>query len=217
MSIPDSPLQGGANVGKPSRTILRWEKLFLAVVLVAIGWFYLWTAYTDERVTVLSPSSNHYYALLTSGFMKGHLYMDVVADPYLATLKDPSDPAQANGHGMHDVSYYKGHYYLYFGVTPVITTFLPVRLLTGEQIEPTFAGVAYCWIGLLASVWIFLEIKKRYFPATGVWVVVVGTTALGLCNLVPLLLRRFSVWELPIACAYACLMSGFSVSVSIAT
>jgi hypothetical protein len=175
-----------------------------AGLVVAIGWFYFWTAVPEWHPGLLGTRSDGYYNLLTRGFMKGHLYLDIAADPFLATLKNASDPAARGAHGMHDASYYRGHYYLYFGVAPVVLLFLPFRLLTGHFIDESLASPMFACVGLLASVWLLDRIRRRYFPGSAGWAAAGCVLALGLANMMPVLLRRSSVWEVPITCAYAC-------------
>ncbi len=176
------------------------------LLLAAIGWFYLWTAAPEANWTLLSPDGNGYYSLLTRGMAKGHLYLDRAADPFLATLKNPADPVERAGHGMHDASYYRGHYYLYFGVTPVIVLLLPFRLLTGHLLDESLASPLFCFIGFLISVRLLRNVRRRWFPGVGEPVLFACDLALGLANLVPIMLRRVSVWEVPISCGYACCM-----------
>lgn len=194
--------------GSLPRLKARAESLLLIGIVIAVGWFYLWTVWPQGAPAPLAREYSDYYNLLTRGFLKGHLYLDAPADPYLAHLKDPWNPAENGGHGMHDVSYYRGRYYIYFGVTPLAVLFLPMRLISGYEISQEMASVVFAWVGLAASAWIVAGIRRRYFPGAPFWASAVAVAALGLTNTVPVLLRRASIWEVPITCAYACLMLG---------
>jgi hypothetical protein len=176
------------------------------LLIAAIGWFYFWTAVPEPSWDLVSPGANGYYSLLTRGMAKGHLYLDLPADPFLATLKNPADPVERAGHGLHDASYYRGHYYLYFGVTPVVVLLLPFRLLTGRLLDESLASPLFCWVGFLLSVLLLRAVRRRYFGAAPEWSMFAGEVALGLLTLVPIMLRRVSVWEVPISCGYACCM-----------
>jgi len=184
----------------------RWEWVALGVVLLLVGWFYLWTVDPEREITAFTRQSGDYYALLTRGFLKGHLWLDVKADPFLATLANPWDATQRAGHGMHDATYFHGHYYLYFGVTPVLVLFLPLRLLAGVFLDQSLAVAWFAWLGTAAAVWLLAAARRRYFPGASPAVVTGAAVALGLANMVPALLRRPGVWEVPITCGYACFM-----------
>src|SRR5476651_2665636 len=130
-----------------------WRRLdahawFQAVLLLVIGWFYFWTAVPEWRPRLIARSNSSYYNLLTRGFMRGHLYLDLPVDPFLATLQNPSDPGQRGGHGAHDTSYFHGRYYIYFGVAPAVLVFLPFRLLTGSFIDDSLVVPLFACAGL---------------------------------------------------------------------
>lgn len=178
------------------------EALLVAVLVVLIGWFYWWTAFPIDRGEVISSTQPGYYNLQANGFLKGELSLDKPADPFLATLQNPWDPAQRGGHGLHDATYFKGKYYMYFGVTPVLTLFLPLKLLTGVSVSESAASVIFAWGGLVALTVLLWEIRWRYFPNISIFWMVGGTLAVGLAAMIPALLRRPSIWEVPITGAY---------------
>lgn len=182
--------------------------MVLGAVLVGVGWFYWWTVRPDSSPPVLAKDYSYYYNLLTHGFMKGHLWLDTPADPFLATLKNPWNPQERGDHGMHDASYFRGRYYIYFGVTPVILLFLPVRIATGLDVEQGAACLLFAWVGLCASACLVAWVRQRYFPRASLATAALALAGLGLADTVPLLLRRASIWETPIACAYACFITG---------
>src|SRR4051812_14306439 len=95
----------------PSRNILH--HVALAAACVAVVWFYHWTI--DSEGGFAPSDGGDYYQLLVRGFRKGHLYMDVEPAPELLALPDPYDPAQNSRYRVPDASYYRDHYYLYFG------------------------------------------------------------------------------------------------------
>ena len=196
--------ESGAGAGGSRRR--WWERVLLGAVLLVIAGFYLWTIDPEWTMVAFTRQSGDYYALLTRGFMRGHLSLDVPADPFLATLKNPWDVAQRAGHGVHDASYYHGRNYLYFGVTPVLILFLPLRLLTGAFINQDLAVALFAWVGVAASIWLLAAARRRYFPSASAGVVLGGALALGLADMIPALLRRPGVWEVPITCGFACFM-----------
>ncbi len=175
--------------------------VFLTAAVIV--WFYVWTVNPEGNRPVLVTSGDGYYNLLTRGFLKGQSALDRVVDPAMLALKDPYDPAQRAGLGLHDASYYRGRYFIYFGVTPVVVAFAPVRLLTGEFIEERFAIAWFAAVGFLLSVVVLLDVRRRHFAGAPGWVLLLGVLALGLATMVPPLLRRPSIWEVPIAAGYA--------------
>jgi hypothetical protein len=180
----------------------------LSALVLATGVFYFWTAAPERPLAGISPVGNGYYNLLMRGFLKGRLSLDLPADPYLASIPNASDPVQRGEHGLHDASYFKGSYYLYFGAAPVFLIFLPFFWLTGLNLDETLAPPAFALLGLAASVILVMAVRRRYFPRSPRWVAACCVAALGLADMMPILLRRSNVWEVAITCAYACAMVG---------
>ncbi len=180
----------------------------VAVLLVALGiaWFYFWTINPASRRPILSGDNAGYYNLLTSGFLKGQTALDRVVEPAMLTLKDPYSPTERAGRGLHDASYYKGRYFIYFGVTPAVAAFVPIRLLTGQFIDEKFVTAGCAVLGFWLSAGLLLSVRRRCFPMAPGWLSVLSVVMLGLATMVPALLRRPSIWEVPIAAAFACFM-----------
>src|SRR5205807_1014951 len=97
---------------------------------------------------------------------------------------------------------------MYFGVTPVLILFLPLKLLTGVAISESVTSVLFAWAGFIAVVWLLWKIRWRYFSRGSSFWMLAGVIALGLATMMPDLLRRPSVWEVPITGAYLCAMLG---------
>ena len=106
----------------------RWLVLALCGM---IGWFYVWTVRSSGDPWKFGREQRDYYNLLIDGYLDGQLHMKVDVPAALLALKDPYDPAQRPvGVGLHDASFYKGKYYVYFGAAPMIVLILPFRLLS---------------------------------------------------------------------------------------
>ncbi len=181
----------------------RRVALALGLVAVAVVWFFGWTASPEGSVWTQRGRAEDYYNSEIEGFRAGHLWMATEVPAALRALANPYDPAQNAPYRLHDASFYRGHYYLYFGVTPAILFFWPVRALTGRYASETQGVVFFCVVGYLASLGLLAAARRRYFPAAGLGTVAAGALSLGLLTMVPSLLRRPAVYEIPIACAYA--------------
>ena len=103
---------------------------------------------------------------------------------------------------MHDLSYYKGRLYLYFGATPVLMLFWPYTRLTGEYLSYRQAVTMFCSIGFLASVSLLCTVWRRYFAEVGVGVVVACVVALGFAVGTPAQLTQASFYQVPRTCGY---------------
>ena len=90
--------------------------------------FYLWTASAGLPLGFGEAQDRH-YNLLTRALLQGHLHIDVEPRPELFELTEPYRPGRNAPFRYHDASLYRGRYYLYFGVVPVLVAFGPWRLV----------------------------------------------------------------------------------------
>jgi hypothetical protein len=151
------------------------------------------------------------YNLLARGLLSGHLYLDKEPPPALAALADPYDPAANKAfrvdtrYRLHDLSYYRGRLYLYFGVAPALLIFIPWHLLTGAWLPHWVAVVLLCTGGLLVNLSLARALRAAAFPGSRPWTGAVTVLILGLGSYAPVLLSRADMWEVPIAFSYLAL------------
>ena len=148
-----------------------WRLLAAACALV-IG-VYAYMAQSGALESLSLNAADTYYNLLVQGFRAGQLSLKKEVPPGFAQLADPYDPA-ANAlyrtppYRMHDLSYYKGRLYLYFGVTPALILFWPYVALTGHYLFHRQAVAIFCAMGFLASVGLLRALWRRYFAEVSV-------------------------------------------------
>lgn len=113
------------------------------------------------------PQHRNQYELLARSIMNGHIYIEYDdVDPILEQI-NPYDPTQRNeaGASYHsDNAYYKGHYYMYFGVVPVILLFLPYRFITGQDLTTYHATQIFAAFAIIGIFLLFRQLAKKYFP-----------------------------------------------------
>lgn len=173
------------------------------VVLAVAGWFYFWTATSAGSPLTFERPAYDLYNRLADGFLVGQTSFLEKPPPELAKLANPYDPAQgAEYKGQyHDVTYYRGKYYLYFGPTPAVVLLAPWKLLTGVSLPQNLAVVVFAWGAAVWGVILALEIRRRFFPETS-WPVMGGMAlAISFGTLLPMLLRRPLYYELAVASA----------------
>jgi hypothetical protein len=180
-------------------------------LLVVLAFFY-WTAATSGGLPpqLLGHARySDYYNLLLHGMLKGHLYLDVPVDPAMLSAPNPYDPKVWVPHGwMFDASFYQGKYYIYYGVIPLLVLMLPYRLLTGSDLWLGTATELFTVGAFLAWVWLWLRIRRDFFPRAGSSMVFTSILALGLASALPSLARRPMMYEFAGAggCLFAALM-----------
>jgi hypothetical protein len=175
--------------------------VLIAAAVLFVAWFYFWTVRTSGGFN--PPGDEDYYNFQVRGWRQGHLHMSKEPGPALLALADPYDPEQNRDVRLADASYFKGHYYLYFGAAPAALLMLPYDVVTGRELGTTTAIYVYCLAGFLAASGLWLLVRRRYFPSSSAWVGACGVLVLGLGTHVLALERRPLVWELPISMGYA--------------
>jgi hypothetical protein len=184
--------------------------ILVAVCALVIG-VYACLARSDEWESLSPNAADSSYNLLVQGFRAGQLSLkkDVptgftrLADPYNPTANTPyREPYRSGPARLHDLSYYKGRLYLYYGVTPALILFWPFVALTGHYLSHRLAVLIFCTTGFLASVGVLWAMWRRYFSDVSMWVVAAGALALGLATVVPVMLPRSAYNEVAISCAY---------------
>ena len=115
---------------------------------LVIGLFAWMASVSTTELTGWSAADNH-YNLLVAGFWDGHLSLNKQAPAELGQLPDPYDPVTNAryrlGAGLHDMSYYRGRLYLYFGVSPALLLFWPWVALTGHYLFHKQAVLIFCY------------------------------------------------------------------------
>jgi tetratricopeptide (TPR) repeat protein len=181
-------------------------KLLTVVCALVIG-LYAYMAQSGV-LELLSPDpADTHYNLLVQGFRAGHLSLKKEVPPGFAQLADPYDPVanvlyQPPPYRLLDLSYYKGRFYLYWGVTPALILFWPYTALTGHYLFHRQAVEIFCAIGFLVGVGLLCALWRHYFAEVSVAVAAACALALGLATGLPVLLSQSDVYEVPISCGY---------------
>jgi hypothetical protein len=178
--------------------------VLVSLIVIATITYYFWTAMlaAGGPPRIHGRESDHFNRL-SRGFKNGHLHLDGEVPAALLNTPNPYDPtARGNMAVLHDASYFRGRYYIYFGPAPVVTLLLPFNLITGRDLPLPYAVWFFCSAGYLALASTFLFLQRRYFPRARLWTVMASLVALGDASMVVALLRRPYIWELPAASGF---------------
>ncbi len=178
----------------------------MGVCAVVVG-VYAYIAQSGQWGSLSPNAADTYYNLLVRGFRAGQLSLKKEVPPGFMRLADPynpttNEPYRFGPDRLHDLSYYKGRLYLYFGVTPALILFWPFVAITGQYLFHRQAVVIFSAMGFLASVGLLRALWRRHFPEVSVWVVAACALAFGLATGVPMLLGRCEAYEVAISCGY---------------
>lgn len=192
-------------MAEPGPGARKGEAWGLALLLAIAGWFYFWTATSAGSPLTWERPSYDLYNRLADGFLAGRTSFLEEPPPELAKLANPYEPAaNAPYRKYHDVTYYRGRYYLYFGPTPIVLLLAPWKALTGSSLPQNLAVVGFAWGSAGLGVLLLRQLRARFFPATGSGLFLGATAAVIFGSLWPVLLRRPIYYELAIASAAFC-------------
>ncbi|HVT72524.1 MAG TPA: glycosyltransferase family 87 protein [Lacunisphaera sp.] len=179
----------------------------ILLALVLLGASFPWAQWRSGPSRV-GREATGYYAQLTEAFLAGQLHLKAKPDPRLVALANPYAGEQGVPRPW-DMTYYQGHFYLYFGTPPVFLLFAPFRLLTGWYL-PDGAGTTFFGLaGFALGAWLLLRWRARYCPSLGEGWTIAGLAAWCLAAQAQLLAHTDVVYPVPINCAFACLMAAF--------
>lgn len=162
--------------------------------------------------TDLSNSSD-IYQLLTQSFFNGHVSLMVSPPQELLSMTNPYDPSLRDFNYLFDSAFFNGKYYCYFGITPVITLMLPIRILFGIYISSSLACFLYILLMLLAVLSLYYNIVMKWYPNMGFMPFVSGAIALVFGSGFFWLIARPMFYELAEICAIAYLFLGLAFAV----
>ena len=192
----------------PKPLFKRLRKPGWCVLSCLIFLFYLWTATSSNRPFHPRDTSQEFYNQLTDSLMQGHTYLAAKPSPQLLALPNPYDPRLNEPLRLHDASLYRGRYYVYFGVAPAVTLYLPWRVLTGKRLSDDIAVTLFSMGGYVFScllLFLLLEAAQMRVP----WFLeLAAVLALGLGQIAPIVLRRPRVYEVALSAAFCFLLGG---------
>ena len=150
----------------PMNELKRKQKIICIATVAVICLTAFWAMTISDWWSDKGPDYHFQYEAMTDAVLDGHLYLDLPVSQELAAMENPYDSgrrAEDNVPFYWDHAFYKGHYYMYFGVVPVFLLFLPFRLIGIElysyQATQIFVILIIC--GLFA---VFYEISRRMCP-----------------------------------------------------
>lgn len=194
----------------------RRRVLEVASSVIALGLvlaFYAWTAATSAGTfpTQLSLNGRDYYNHLTDAFLEGQIALLIEPPAELLALENPYDRAQyaaLKPPPPHDMSLFEGRYYVYWGPTPVLTLFLPARLLLGDDLSERAAIVIFSFAGLLVSLALLRYAARRFLPHPRRWMLAMGGLALATGTTALYNLRRPTIYEVALSAGFCFTMAG---------
>ncbi|MGN0301877.1 MAG: cytochrome C oxidase Cbb3 [Anaerotardibacter sp.] len=155
------------------------------------------------------------YAELAKAMADGQLYLEIDPPEWLVNMDNPYDKGardelqkETGEEYLFDVAYYEGHYYVYFGVVPVLLFYLPFYLLFGSNF-PTAIGVLIGIIMFMLGCTALLDRFARYhFKRVSLGLFLLLQIPLIFCSGILYLAKFPTFYSLPISLAMAFVVWG---------
>ncbi len=112
------------------------------------------------------PGHRNQYELITEAILDGRISFDYGDEDSLANLKNPYDPQERKDSKVYyhwDHAYYKGNYYMYFGIVPVFLSFLPYRVITGQPLTTYHATQFFVALAIAGIYALFYLLRRLFF------------------------------------------------------
>ena len=127
-----------------------------------------WDGHSIVNTFEVGGDNAQQYAELAKAMAHGQLYLEEEPPQWLQDMADPYDKGardeaqkETGEPYLFDVVYHDGHYYVYFGVVPVVLFYLPFYLLTGANF-PTAIGVLIACVAFVLGCSALLDRFARY-------------------------------------------------------
>ena len=177
----------------------------LTVQFLLLVWmFYTVKPYVEESLTI---GGNHeQYQKLAVALADGHVYLDDRVPDWLIQMDNPYDrnergrlAAETGEPYLWDNVYYNGHYYVYFGIIPVLLAYLPYSLIFHAAL-PNVVPIYICWFVICAA---FARLAgtmiKKWFPSFPytLYLLITAVLPFGIGSIA--VLHRPTIYEVPIS------------------
>ncbi len=156
------------------------------------------------------------YEQLFTALHEGRVDIDVGFDPAkLETLESPYDVTERNSSptaysgAYWDRAYYKGHFYCYFGIAPVLLVMYPVYILTGSVPNEFFMSMILLLVGTGALFAAVLQIVKYFRLKMPLLLFCLGFPALLFGALFPMNAVSSNMYYVPVSSGLAMLALTF--------
>ncbi|MFA6620096.1 MAG: hypothetical protein WCS90_03080 [Bacilli bacterium] len=101
---------------------------------------------------------------LVDAFLAGKVSLLTEPSSALIALTNPYNPASRYGISvLWDHVYFNGHYYSYYGVTPVFLFYLPMHLMSGKYVFDAYGILIFSLIGTAALAFAYKRLLKAFF------------------------------------------------------
>ena len=169
-----------------------------------------WDGHSIVNTYKVGGENAQQYAELAKAMTDGQLYLEIEPPEWLVDMDNPYDKGardelqkQTGESYLFDVAYYEGHYYVYFGVLPVLLFYLPFYLLTGSSFPTAIGVLIACVLFILGITALMDRFARHHFKRVSLGLFLLLQMPLVACSGMLYLAKFPTFYSLPIAMALA--------------
>lgn len=158
-----------------SKKSLKQEYILLGVIAVFFIILSLLNTYSSNEPTEgldtflnFSTTSGMYNKDFVDSLREGKVYLKFEPSERFLALEDPYDmqeraKLEREVDFKWDTAYYKGKFYVYFGILPALLIFLPYNLLTGKYLKLSIVIYGFSILIFILLKEILIKLLSKYF------------------------------------------------------
>lgn len=131
------------------------------------------------------PEHRNQYEIMAQSLKNGHIYLDIEVSEALKNMDNPYDSEARLYQEVPfewDHAYYDGHYYMYFGIVPVLILFLPYLLLTGQSLTTYHATQIFVILIIFGMFVLFEFLHGKYETSMKKSMLILVSTAFSMAS-----------------------------------
>jgi len=183
------------------------QRLCFIMLICSMLIFNLLVSYSiyGFRDNELAPKLVRIYShFMTDALLKKQLHLDVEVPKVLLETERPYDFRNRKNLGIvpssraytdtseniifSDLSLYKGKFYSYFGMVPVIVLFAPYKLITGDYLPNSMGAFLFASIATILLMLLWKQIAQNYLKKLPYFFFLIGGATLYASSLIPIVL-----------------------------
>lgn len=172
------------------QSILIYTILELIIILIA---FY-YVQETDILEGKMKKNEILYQEQImqTESLLSGSVELLVKPSEELINLLDPYNPGlrkENNVDFMYDTAYYNGNYYSYFGIAPIITLIIPIKIIFNIYLPLNIYTLLFVLLSLFLIFLVYKKIVDKYIKKVSLFNFILGFITILFGSSLLLLLR----------------------------
>ena len=145
--------------------LLAYIGVLFFVVIFSVDFGYIPNSNNELK---WNPSRSGQHGIndrVVDALLLGQFHLDMIPHESLLNATQPYSPAYRSANNIiapWDHVFFKGKFYSYFGIVPVLILFLPYYLLVGHYLSATTATLIFSSFGIIGLYLLWKELVKKY-------------------------------------------------------